>query len=325
MLTPEFILNFLVCVIVLLYITHVRDNRNQTDRMDSNSQSYSSQDSKKFNKRSIEDKDYYLMTCSIVALFSWVIRRDGTIDKREMWTARLYFKKNRDLNSFLKNSQDKKEDPVLGIERPDINNCLDLLQYYNQCTNLLRYDLCCDNILRIYPNNNRSSYKRNYESINELMRALFQVAFSSDGVIGSELEILHEIAQCLQIPEDEWKILEENFGKYQASSKKYKSSKNKWEGRQNDSNRQEESGSKQQEQNMKSSTFGYKLTQAYNRLGILSTASESDVKNAYRSLVKKYHPDRLPSEATDLDRKISAEHFQLVKEAYDLICLERGL
>ena len=42
-------------------------------------------------------------------------------------------------------------------------------------------------------------------------------------------------------------------------------------------------------------------------------------------MVKKYHPDRLPSDATDMDRKISADQFRLVKEAYDLIRLEKGM
>ena len=75
----------------------------------------------------------------------------------------------------------------------------------------------------------------------------------------------------------------------------------------------------------KSSTFGYKLTQAYNQLGLLTTATESEIKAAFRLLAKKYHPDRLSPDATDMDRKISADQFRQIKEAYDYIRLGRGM
>ena len=318
----DFIFCVIVYVIIFLCIMYKRRDMNQSGKKNS----YSSSQNSRKHQQSIEDRDYYLMACSTVALFSWVIRRDGNIDSREMETARLYFKKNPDLSTFLKHPPlNEKEDPVLGIERPAFTNCMDLLEYYNQCTNLLRYDLCCDNIIRIYPSNMAFSHKRNYESISELMKALYQVAFSSDGVIGSELEILHEIAKHLQIPEYEWHNLEEMFGQYQAGGKKSKRNRNKREKQKGDSTQQGGSGSEKQEQTKKSSTFGYKLTQAYNQLGILTTATETEIKSTYRKLVKKYHPDRLSPDATDLDRKISADQFRQIKEAYDLIRMEKGM
>ena len=114
----------------------------------------------------------------------------------------------------------------------------------------------------------------------------------------------------LKIKQEDWNILKQ---KYETPKSEETAGK-----KNNDSSASSEKKEK------KKSSYGYKLTQAYNRLGLLTTASETEIKNAYRDLVKKYHPDRLPSDATDMDRKISADQFRLVKEAYDLIRLEKG-
>ena len=144
----------------------------------------------------------------------------------------------------------------------------------------------------------------------DLLNALFQVAFSSDGVVGSEMEILYGISMELKIKQEDWKVLKQ---KYETPKSEETAEK-----KNNDSSTSSEKKEK------KKSSYGYKLTQAYNQLGLLTTASETEIKNAYRDLVKKYHPDHLSPDATDLDRKISADQFQRVKEAYDLIRLERG-
>ena len=293
-------------------------------------------DEKKKKSEQLLDRDYYLMTCSIVALFSWVIRRDGVVDEKEVRAARLFFVKHTELDAFLKRYsgyfyRKEKEDPVSGIARPHVETCIDLLNYYNQCDNLLHYDLCCEDICRVcYHSHLQSSY--GYDFVVKLMKALFQVAFSSDGVIGSELKILLEISKSLRVPENKWNTMEQVYESYRTYKNEQRQQKRKKKRARNDSKRQEEnsseqqkqSDSKQQKQGEKSSSFGYKLTQAYNQLGLLTTASESEIKEAYRTLVKKYHPDRLSPDATDLDRKISADQFRLVKEAYDLIRLERG-
>ena len=283
---------------------------------------------------------YYNVTLSVIALFSWVIKRDGVVDEREMKVANLYFNTYKRYNIFFSYHSKRTEDSIAGHPHKTRRRCEDMLRYYNSCANLLHYKQCCANIIKV---------GIFYEAALELLNALFQVAYSSDGVINTEKEILHEIALELGIKTEDWETLSQKYGFYhkeQQENNKKDYSKNtnrtkysyydysKEEKTSSDTyknfdefaqNRKNEESKQQEEQTKKSSTFGYKLTQAYNQLGLLTTASEAEVKNAYRSLVKKYHPDRLPSEATDLDRKISAEHFQLVKEAYDLICLERGL
>jgi len=62
----------------------------------------------------------------------------------------------------------------------------------------------------------------------------------------------------------------------------------------------------------------------YKILGVSSSASDQEIKAAYRTMVKKYHPDRvshLGKEFADL----AHEKFQRVQEAYDHIAHERHL
>ena len=282
---------------------------------------------------------YYNVTLSVIALFSWVIKRDGVVDEREMKVANLYFNTYKRYNIFFSYHSKRTEDSIAGHPHKTRRRCEDMLRYYNSCANLLHYKQCCANIIKV---------GIFYEAALELLNALFQVAYSSDGVINTEKEILHEIALELGIKTADWIELSERYGFYRADSEKGKredSAKNtnrtkysqynsSREGKSSSythkntdgfgQNYQKKESKQQREETKRSSTFGYKLTQAYNQLGLLTTASEAEVKNAYRKLVKKYHPDRLPSDATDMDRKISADQFRQVKEAYDLIRLERG-
>ncbi|MFZ9057311.1 MAG: TerB family tellurite resistance protein [Flavobacteriaceae bacterium] len=62
--------------------------------------------------------------------------------------------------------------------------------------------------------------------------------------------------------------------------------------------------------------------QAYKILEIDPSASEADIKKAYRTMVKKYHPDRLQTKDPALV-KGAQEKFRLVQEAYETIKKER--
>ena len=281
--------------------------------------------------RDVSDKKkLYTSAISVIALFSWVMRKDGDVDEKELDVAKLYFEKHSAFNQILRlfpNGLEK--DPITGAEHISANNCMQLLKFYNTYPEMLRYSICCHNILAsgIY-----------YMAAMDLMKALLQMAYTTDGVIEPEWKILREIAQKLKILKADWMDLEQRYTqmKGQSSSKRKSSGKNnskkekidreqsKWQEKNRSQGQQQKQRQQQQEQTKKSSTFGYKLTQAYNQLGLLTTATEPEVKAAFRLLVKKYHPDRLPPDATDQERKISADQFRQVKEAYDLIRLERG-
>jgi DnaJ like chaperone protein len=63
---------------------------------------------------------------------------------------------------------------------------------------------------------------------------------------------------------------------------------------------------------------------AYKILDITQTATNEEVKKAYRAMAKKYHPDKLQSKDPALV-KGAQEKFQKVQEAYETIQKERGI
>ena len=128
---------------------------------------------------------------SVIALFSWVMRKDGGADEEELDVAQLYFEKHPAFNRIQRlfpNGLEK--DPITGAEHISVNNCMQMLKFYNACPRMLRYGKCCSNILAsgLY-----------YSSALDLMKALLQVAYTIDGVIEPEWEILRGIAQELKI------------------------------------------------------------------------------------------------------------------------------
>jgi DnaJ like chaperone protein len=63
---------------------------------------------------------------------------------------------------------------------------------------------------------------------------------------------------------------------------------------------------------------------AYRILEIRSTVSDQEIKNAYRKMAKKYHPDKVAHLGTE-HQKGAEEKFKKVQEAYILIKKDRGL
>ena len=57
---------------------------------------------------------------------------------------------------------------------------------------------------------------------------------------------------------------------------------------------------------------------AYDVLGVSRSASEKEIKNAFRKLSMQYHPDK-QIDATDEELRISTEKFQRINEAYELL------
>src|SRR5437870_13509930 len=64
------------------------------------------------------------------------------------------------------------------------------------------------------------------------------------------------------------------------------------------------------------------LEACYKTLGLTPTATRTEIKHAYRTLVKRWHPDRF---ATDTDRQRQAlEHFHAVTQAYTMLRAHRA-
>ncbi|MCP9199388.1 TerB family tellurite resistance protein [Gramella sp. GC03-9] len=70
--------------------------------------------------------------------------------------------------------------------------------------------------------------------------------------------------------------------------------------------------------------FFKKTDSAYTILEIDKSATDDEVKKAFRKMAKKYHPDKL-GHMDEAYRKGAEEKFRNVQEAYDQIKKERGL
>lgn len=69
-----------------------------------------------------------------------------------------------------------------------------------------------------------------------------------------------------------------------------------------------------------------KLSEAYKLLGITETASDAEVKKAYRRLMSQNHPDKLIAKGLPEEMvKLATEKTQNISAAYDLVCKARGM
>lgn len=62
----------------------------------------------------------------------------------------------------------------------------------------------------------------------------------------------------------------------------------------------------------------------YEVLGLTSSASDSDIKSAYRKLVKRYHPDALQGMGEDVVKEAEAT-FRHIQSAYEELSSVRGI
>lgn len=66
--------------------------------------------------------------------------------------------------------------------------------------------------------------------------------------------------------------------------------------------------------------------QAYQVLGVSREASDMEVKKAYRTLVREFHPDKMQAKGVPEDfMKMAHEKMSEINKAYDEICKERGI
>lgn len=63
---------------------------------------------------------------------------------------------------------------------------------------------------------------------------------------------------------------------------------------------------------------------AYQALEITTSATNNEVKKAYRRMAMKYHPDKVASAGEDVKQKAN-EKFRAINEAYEKIKKERGM
>jgi len=72
-------------------------------------------------------------------------------------------------------------------------------------------------------------------------------------------------------------------------------------------------------------TSGSELKKAYQAIGVEESASDAELKRAYRKLMSQHHPDKLIAKGVPEDMmKIATEKAQNIQAAYDLIKKNRG-
>ena len=64
--------------------------------------------------------------------------------------------------------------------------------------------------------------------------------------------------------------------------------------------------------------------QYYKILELETTATDNEVKKAYRKMAMKHHPDKL-NDLNEAQQKMGNEKFLKIQEAYEAIKKERGL
>ncbi len=179
-------------------------------------------------------------------------------------------------------------------------------------------EMCCNEIA--------SSRKLKYENLRTMMRYLFLIAYDSLGIEEKEIVVLRQIAQSLGLLK--WDLLsleyEFEYRLYEGQRKKvYQKEDNTHRKQQKQQNKQEEKEEKSADRQRTLSQ--QRLKMAYDLLALSPSCSETDIKQAYRSKAKQFHPDALPKNCTVRELELATEQFRQVTEAYNYLCTIREI
>ncbi len=135
----------------------------------------------------------------------------------------------------------------------------------------------------------------NYSARLELLHLLWSIAVADNEINRSEIRLISEIAEAIGIQSADAKSIEAMFAR---------------------SNYQRQQTSSRYTSN--STALDYEILQ------IAETASDEEVKRAYRRMAMKYHPDKVAGLGEEAQRK-ATEKFREVNEAYERIKQKRGI
>lgn len=149
---------------------------------------------------------------------------------------------------------------------------------------------------------NNINIKFDYAAKSELIMELLAVAYADDQYDTVESYTISAIATGLGISKQQLKSIHNIF------QEKYK--EGKYDENENNSRRSDNLSSKEK--------FAYEI------LGVKTNASDEEVKKAYRTLVSKYHPDKVYALG---DEAISqaTETMKQINMAWDVVKMERGI
>jgi DnaJ like chaperone protein len=137
------------------------------------------------------------------------------------------------------------------------------------------------------------------------MQIMVEAAFSSDGLTAPEQTVLEQIARELHIPASMLSAMlqaRQFGGGYSGGDRR--------------------AGGRSAGAGVQRGT----LPQAYAHLGLTSSASDADVKKAYRKLVSQYHPDKLVSRGLPEEMmEMAKTRVREINTAYEQIKQAKGI
>ncbi len=137
-----------------------------------------------------------------------------------------------------------------------------------------------------------------------------QAAWADGSISAKELDVLHEVCQMLGVSRFSFEMLHERFQAQRAFYSQY-TGRGGYEG-----------GGRSQ--GTWHSTSADELKQAYATLGVESTATDQEVKKAWRKLMSEHHPDKLVSKGLPEEMmEMAKQKTQEIQAAYDLIMKQR--
>lgn len=222
---------------------------------------------------------------SLLILMSKVMKADGSIKKSELNFVKEFLSKN--YTNEKANEYLRLLRELLDKEIPIADVCLEIRRHMG------------------------------IEHRRQLVYYLFQLASADGELVKSEVNVIEQIARSLQIPQKDYMSMYYMFWGREGSEQYY----------QNHSEQQREAEEQQRRQYQRQQRQSYKTYSsdaAYKILEISSSATDDEVKKAYRSLAKKYHPDKFVN-LGEAHVNGAKEKFQKVQEAYEKIKTKRGL
>lgn len=142
--------------------------------------------------------------------------------------------------------------------------------------------------------NLKTNHSRSYRL--RLMQQLIGIAISDKFLSNKEKEFLERVAKDLGLTQNDLKIIFRLYNYVTEEETEY--------------------------QRLLKSKPNYQLTRAYSILGLEPTVSFEEVKDAYRSLVKVYHPDKLAKSSKN--KEGAKKQFQAIVDAYEAIKKIKG-
>lgn len=227
---------------------------------------------------------------SLLILLASVMKADGVVKKSELAVVKEH------LRNLYPSEQDQ-------------------LQALQMLQRILEVDYDIDEVTQQLAQEVKISSRR------ELLHILFEIAIADGIITDTERAMLYRIAVGMKMTSVDFRSIGAtvdpgfDFQRYYNAYNGFSNSREDYNSGYSRSNSNSNYGySGYADSNDKSASLDW----AYNVLGIESTATDEEVRKAYRSMAKKYHPD-LVNDMGEEVVKTATEKFKKVNEAYDAI------